>query len=463
MGRPSAAEPTAAAGAVTAVAPGNRAMLAKGRCPGMMGQLTTRMALLARTSSPRVFQLLGRLAAAIGTSLALAGCATAWEPPTVIYVTAGTNADQTIDAGLLREFQATLNHLATGFQRIYPNTTFQLSLYPETQILEALRLRSRAGLGPDLVLVRSDIAKQLLEARLTDPFPATSAQLNAFERQDLQRLRNRKGELAGLPLLVHTQLACFNRSKLAEPPTTIQELLAVSANGVPIGLPADVVNLFWTAGSLGAIPGLNQAARGRSLNQAEQQGVERWFSWLQNASDQQRVMFYANQQAAEGQLSTGQLDWIPCRSTVLPRLRRTMGERLGVTALPDGEAGQASPLNRLRVLALGRNSSRQGRQRALSFSRFSINPLTQRNITLGSLTVLPANRFVRVPVLSSSVLEAMVTSSQQGRQDNQLIALLTNNQARQTQLQGITNELVFGEVSPSTAAMRFIRDLNRAP
>lgn len=428
-----------------------------------MVQLAPPMAPLARSPRQRLCRLLTRLAAVIGSSLTLAGCGTAWQPPAVLYVTVGTNADQTIDAELLREFQATLNGLVSGFQRLNPNTTFQLSLYPEARILEALRLRNRAGLGPDLVLVRSEIARQLLEARLTDPFPATSAQLNAFESQDLQRLRNRKGELAGLPLLVQTQLACFNRSKLAESPTTIEELLAVSANGVPIGLPAELGNLFWTAGSLGAIPGLNQAARGRSLNRAELQGIERWFSWLQNASDQQRVVFYANQQAAEGQLSTGQLDWIPCRSSVLPRLRRSLGGRLGVDPLPDGEAGLASPVNRLRVLALGRNSSRQGRQRALSFGRFSSNPLTQRNITLGSLTVLPANRFVRVPVLSSSVLAAMVASSQQGRHDNQLIAMLSGNQARQRQLQDITNELVFGQVTPRTATNQLLRILNEAP
>ena len=428
-----------------------------------MVQLAPPMAPLARSPRQRLFRLLTRLAALIGSSLTLAGCGTAWQPPAVLYVTVGTNADQTIDAELLREFQATLNGLVSGFQRLNPNTTFQLSIYPEARILEALRLRSRAGLGPDLVLVRSEIARQLLEARLTDPFPATAAQLNALQTHDLQRLRNRKGELAGLPLLVQTQLACFNRSKLAESPTTIEELLAVSANGVPIGLPAELGNLFWTAGSLGAIPGLNQAARGKSLNRAEQQGVERWFSWLQNASDQQWVVFYANQQAAEGQLSTGQLDWIPCRSSVLPRLRRSLGGRLGVAPLPDGEAGLASPVNRLRVLALGRNSSRQGRQRALSFGRFSSNPLTQRDITLGSLTVLPANRFVRVPVLSSSVLAAMVASSQQGRHDNQLIAMLSGNQARQRQLQDITNELVFGQVTPRTATNQLLRILNEAP
>ena len=47
-----------------------------------------------------------------------------------------------------------------------------------------------------------------------------------------------------------------------------------------------------------------------------------------------------------------------------------------------------------------------------------MNPLSQRNLTLGSQVVLPANRFVNVPVSSSAVLSAMVTSAQQGSQTN---------------------------------------------
>lgn len=456
-------EPTAAAVAVTAADHSNRANLAKDPGPEMMGHPAPRMALLARFPCRRLCRLLLSLGAGIGTSLALAGCDTPWQLPTVLYLTVGTNADQTIDGDLLKDFKTQLGELVAGFQRLSPNTTFQLSLYPEDRIVEELRLRNRAGLGPDLVLVRSEVAARLLEAGLTDPFPASAAQLNVFDPQDLQRLRNRNGELAGLPLLLQTQLACFNRSKLPLAPATVQELLQTSANGVPIGLPADLVNLFWTAGSLGAIPGLNQAALGKPLTRDEQDGVERWFGWLQNASNQQRVVFYANEQIAESSLTSGDLDWIPCRSTMLPRLRSSLGPRLGVAPLPDGDAGQASPLNRLRVIALGRNSSRMGRQRALSFSRFSLNPLTQRSLTLGSLVVLPANRFVRVPVLSSSVLAAMVTSSQQGRQSKQLAVLWSGDEVRRSQLQSLINELVFGEVSPQTATRQLVRDLNEAP
>jgi len=135
-----------------------------------------------------------------------------------------------------------------------------------------------------------------------------------------------------------------------------------------------------------------------------------------------------------------------------------------VAALPDGAAGaQASPINRLRVLSLGRNSSGSGRERALAFSRFGINPMTQRNITIGSRTFLPANRHVRVPVLSSNVLAAMVTANSQGRNTDEMLSTLHGTDPRIPALQTLINQLVFGQVSPVAATDQVISLLRRKP
>lgn len=142
-----------------------------------------------------------------------------------------------------------------------------------------------------------------------------------------------------------------------------------------------------------------------------------------------------------------------------------MGGRLGVSALPNGDTGTAiaSPVNELRLLSLGRNSSRAGRARALAFSHYSVNPLSQRNLTLGSLIVLPANRFVRVPVQSSSVLEAMVTASLQGRQTDQLVARFQTEDSRPEALQSLLTRVVFGEESPAAATSQAIAILEGKP
>ncbi len=425
----------------------------------MMGQLKPSMSPPARRSPSWA----GRLLAVVGAGLLLNGCTPRWELPKVLYIAVGVSTDQAIDTGTLSDFKSKLEILQSGFQRLYPSTNFQISLYPEDRLVEEMANRNRQGLGPDILLVNGETAHQLLRAQLTDSFPITAQQRNAFHPGELKRLTTANGQLVGLPLLLQTQLACFNRKRLPLAPATMQELLAVSANGLPIGLPSNVTSLFWTSGSLGGLAGFERALSGADPTPEERAGIERWLAWLQDASYQQRVIFYADQQTAENELIKGQLDWLPCRSTVLLRLRKAMGARLGVAALPNGEFTEASPVNRLRLIALGRNSSEAGRKLALDFSRFSLNPLTQRNLTLDAQTYLPANRFVRIPVLSSAVLAAMVTANAQGQQSESAVNTLQGSDRRLVPLQNLTNELVFGEVSPKSATTELVRILREKP
>jgi arabinogalactan oligomer/maltooligosaccharide transport system substrate-binding protein len=250
---------------------------------------------------------------------------------------------------------------------------------------------------------------------------------------------------------------------MAKAPSTLHELLVSSAKGNSSALPVDTYNLFWTAGSLGAIPAINKALLREPLGWQDRRDIQRWLAWLQNANIQQGIAFYGTQQAVEAEFVSGRVAWIPCRSTALPRLRRHLGQALGVSALPDGPYGQASPVNRLRVLALGTSSSAMGRQRALAFSKFALNPLVQRDITVGDQTLLPANRFVKVPVSSSTVLAAMVRAGEQGSQINEMVAMLHRNDPRIKANEHLITQLVFGEISPSEATNRVIAVLQSTP
>lgn len=324
-----------------------------------------------------------------------------------------------------------------------------------------MRRRNRAGLGPDLLFINGDMAKVLLEQGLTEPFPADAALENLFNPDALRRMRLPGGGLAALPIFIQPQVACYNRKRLPNPPTTLQQLLSAGARGHSIGLGVDLDYLFWTAGSVGAVEALNRAAAGQPLSAAARQSITRWLTWLQNASDQQRVTFHASQITLQHELAAGRLDWISCSSMSLPRLRKSLGHALGVSSLPSGPGGPASPVNRLRVLALGRSSSREGRQRALTFARFSVNPLMQRSLTLGSQTLLPANRFVKVPMQSSLILEALVTSQSGGARTTTMANLLRNDDPRLKGVQALITQLVFGEVKPQEATNALIELLQR--
>jgi arabinogalactan oligomer/maltooligosaccharide transport system substrate-binding protein len=388
--------------------------------------------------------------------LSLAGCTGRLELPKVLYLSISTNSDQRINAELLDDFVERLNVLQESYRQIHRDTRFQFSIYPDEWIANAIKRRSNAALGPDLLLINGDTARDMLGLGLIDPFPSSPDLEKLFSPDDLARMRGPSGQLAGIPLLIQPQVACFNRKRLAKPPTTLDELLKATATGNSVGLSVELDSMFWTAGSTGAVTSLQRAAAGKALNLAEREKIIQWLRWLQNASNQQRMSFLADQLALKSEFTAGRLDWISCSSSSVPRLRKSLGSALGVASLPSGPGGQASPLNRLRVIALGRSSSREGRERALSFSRFVVNPLIQRTLTIGTET-LPANRFVKVPVQSSETLAAMVTSQQGGQQVTRILSEIHDDDPRRLQAQSLITQVVFGEKTPTSAADELIQ------
>lgn len=399
----------------------------------------------------------------LACALGLSGCSGGIALPRLFYLAIGANSDQTIDAELLQDIDARLKLLESGFRQLYPSTRFQFAAYPEPELKAVMARRNQAGLGPDLLLINGDTARRLVHEGLAAPFPRNPSLENLFNPGDLERMRLPGGDLAGVPVLVYSQLACFNRKHLPNPPRTLQELLSASAKGHNVGLSVELSTLFWTAGSLGATEAWNRVVKGQRLSREDINRIETWTAWLQNASDQQRITFYANQASALAEFRAGRLDWISCSSTNLPRLRKSLGASLGVSNLPSGPGGSASPISRLRVVALGKNSSRAGRERAIAFTRFIVNPLVQRNLTIGSQILLPANRFVKVPVQSSLTLKAMSESQQDSQRTADLVNLLHEDDRRLTPAQTLITQLVFGEISPQAAASGLITLMEPKP
>lgn len=387
----------------------------------------------------------------------LTGCTPASGPPVVLQIAVGTSPDQVINGQLHQEFSERLRRLERGFRQLHPDTHFRFSLYPEQELLTAMRQRQWSGLEPDLLFLTGRAAHQMDQAGITIPFPATAAIRSRFERPLLRLVSRRDGGLTGLPVLQQLQISCFDTRRLPSPPADVEALLTASAQGLPVGLSMASDALLWTVGSTGALPALVRAMAGTPPTAEDRQAMRRWLTWLADAGSQQRVVFYASQEQAEEELRTGQLAWIPCRSTTLPRLRKAMGARLGVAALPDGHGTIASPINHIRVLALGRNSTPRARQAAIAFSEFTVNPVVQRASTLGSFTVLPVNRHVEIPVNSSRILAALAHAREQGLQSDQLLPLIKPSDPRPAAVQGLISQLVFGELSPEEATPRLIR------
>jgi len=331
--------------------------------------------------------------------------------------------------------------LLQEYQRLHPGLQLQVSVVDEAHLEETLRRGHSRGLGPDLLVLRAPVANALLQQGLVerlDDQPAWHRSQPLLEPALVDRVTTAAG-VSGLPAYNLLTLACFNRQVVLRPPASLDEMIGLAASGRPIGVAVDPIGVWWSAGALGAqdamVPILTgnprvasasatatatATATASALPTADRAALLAWLTWLRQLALQSRVDIASGPRELVEGLESGRLSWIPCYSSSLAHLERSMGKRLGVAPLPGGPAGPPTPFGTVMVMALGSDSSPPQRRLALELAELSLDPLVQREITLESLMVLPANRFVSVPVASSGRLAAL---QQAQRQFNQLSKL----------------------------------------
>lgn len=333
----------------------------------------------------------------------------------MVFMAMGIPTDETIDTELMEALKSRLNMTLEQFHLIYPRSQLQLQLYPEDRLLQEVRLRSAAGLGPDLLFVNDSTAAALGRAGLTRPVRMPAGLVQRLDPATVRRFQTATGELTSLPVLLLPQLACFDLRRLEQPPEDLDGLLRRSQEGLRVGLPLDGFNLAWTFGSLGVAEGVEDLFAGQPATPARRQALGRWLAWLKEADQVPDLNFQLSQSQLIEDLGQGRLDWTSCRSTHLARLRTDLGTHLGIAPLPRGPGGAPSPISRQRVLAFGRNSSPAQRQVAEAFARFVVTPLTQRNLALQREEVLPVIDPMRLPSGRKGTLRLLAIAQARGR------------------------------------------------
>ena len=331
--------------------------------------------------------------------------------------------------------------LLREFQRLHPGVQLQLSVVPEADLEATLQRDRSRGLGPDLLVLRAPMANALLEPGHVERFSTAAG-------------------ISGLPLFSTLTLACFDRQRVSQPPASLDALVALAASGPPIGVAVDPIGLWWSAGALGAqdamVPILTGNPRATPSDQpGTRAGLLAWLTWLRQLALQSRVDIATGPRELVEGLESGRLSWIPCFSSSVLQLERTMGKRLGVAPLPAGQAGPPTPFISLSVVALGSDSSSSPRRMALELAELSLNPLVQRELTLQGRIVLPANRFVPVPVASSGRLAALEQAQQQFDHRSSLLnAAFSADRVRQMQpqVEALLWQVMLGVVTPEQGA-----------
>jgi maltose-binding protein MalE len=349
-----------------------------------------------------------------------------------------------------------------AFKRLHPAVRLHVQVIREPGLADRLHQAHRRGLGPDLLLVRGSLAVSLRRQGLTDFVPPTAAfreREASILPQILDTVRD-QGSLAGLPVANEVTLACFDRKRVSSPPQTLDQLLALAASGASVGLALDPIGLWWTVGGFAATDALTAVLTGSAPFTGDNrrrsiQVLESWLEWLRQVSLQNRVDIGSDQDELLSGLSKGRLAWVPCYGPHLLSLEQSMGDRLGVSALPAGPDGPATPFTSVRAWAFGRDSSPRQRRLAEELALLSLNPMLQRQTTLSTQSTLPVNRSVSVPIAASGRLAAMGQAQQQVLANGRVFAVRFSADRIATLLpsmEDLVYEVVTGVLSPRQGA-----------
>ena len=361
-----------------------------------------------------------------------------------------TPVDSSRDRKRLSSFQNNLWDVVPGL-RIQP------ALYSEAAVESELERQTFSGLGPDLVMGDARVIQELSEAKLLDTVPITPEQRNAIAPGLLERVTNSRGEVTGLPVSQYIQLACFDKRKLKEPPATLALMSKQSGEGQVFGITQNFEDLYWSMSGFKAGSALVRSLRGQQPTAQQTQNLVRWLSWLRDASYQQNVMFLRNQATLRKQLIGGQLHWISCWTSQLPQLREAMKDNLGITSLPAGPAAPATPISKLQVWGLGRNSSPRQRQTAEELMQFIVQPWAQKTWSLRYRTNYPVNPAAatiinrQIPGIENLYI---FKGKQEIKVGDEIIAAIDGNPRVAKTIQNIINDVIFGAKTPAKAAER---------
>ncbi|MEB3200146.1 MAG: hypothetical protein VKK62_06430 [Synechococcaceae cyanobacterium] len=378
--------------------------------------------------------------------------------PHSLHVLVTVPNERRLSTELIEDLRSVMATLLAGLHNTQPDLAIQMLVFHEQDVQGELERRNRSGMGPDVLYTNAQLAFQLQRQGLTEPLQPSRRLTGDLEPDVVRSLQLEDGRLVGLPVLLHPQLACFDRRRIPSSPRRIEALLENPRWRV--GLPLETINLIWTLGSISGLSGLEAITRPNADETVSRPALRRWLSWLTAAEQSTSVTFFASQQDLQEKLPRGELDWISCRSDSIHGLRRRMGARLGLAPLPAGPGGQASPLARTRVFSLGVNSSRQQRLLSESLLQLLSNRSGQHRIGMQLSGAMPVNTSVQLP--QNGTIQAIRQGQEQTNRMKSLQAQLRQLDSKLPMSDGILASLIYGEVDVEETADRMLQ-LMREP
>ncbi len=336
-------------------------------------------------------------------TMLLSGCSSANNPAHTLYI-AYSIPDNGFTQSSKEYIEKQISRRTQLFLKTNPNTRVVTVAYKESQLQHQIAEDSQLNLGPDIILAGDYHLLSLYQDSLISAFPNSSVWAKQYS-DVLKSLSTVDNKPAYAPYGIYPQVSCYNNKAIKQPPKTIQELVMLGASGVRIGLSTGTNEIFWTAGSIGAIPEISSLVNTKNQNKPLPK-INEWITWLRQAALYQNISFYSQNSELVNELAANNLDWISCHSLDIVRLREEMGEQLSIATLPNGVQTKAFAWPDILGYGLGIDSSPTQRALALSYVKANTNAVGQRRVMLLTEDFLPANKAVNIPNQSSQTLKA---------------------------------------------------------
>ena len=195
--------------------------------------------------------------AAGSLTILLTSCA-AIKAPKTLFITLSSSEENFENESV--ESRRTLDRYFEKFKSLNPDINLVYINYKSRNFYGQIARDNTLDLGPDLVIVDQYSSKELLARNLTTTL-SRKQDFDSIYRPPIQADAKKNNEYTFAPFAISTQIACFNTTSIKKPPSTIDELTKISANGKKIGLSSEPYDLIWSAGTQGAISEFSSIGR----------------------------------------------------------------------------------------------------------------------------------------------------------------------------------------------------------
>ena len=196
---------------------------------------------------------------------------------------------------------AELSAVLGQFQEVHPHVRIVELALPEDQILEEFKANAENGLAPDMLLGQDRWIRELADADMIRPFPATEASVTLANARS-RALVAYKDRLFGLPLFASPRALYYNRSLVSEPSRSLDDLLREAADGNRVEFVPRFEEAYWGIQAFG--DGLFSADGRFTLAGS---GFEEWLAWLDNAQSAPGVILNVDDESLLDLFASGEI------------------------------------------------------------------------------------------------------------------------------------------------------------